>query len=407
MAVRRLRSESPVVRSAPIATMPADLPFAVETRAGEQETFGDGTPLFHVRVADWAAWTRLTSLDAYHAGLAFIQGEFDVDGDLVGAIRTWQQIHTTPSLASAVTSVLPKFRVERFLQSKRRAQRNIQFHYDRSNAFYRAFLDRSLVYSCAYFADPSQSIDDAQAAKLDHICRKLDLGQDDTFLDIGCGWGALVARAAGAYDARALGCTLSTQQRDDAVRLLEERGLADRARVELRDYRDVTGTFTKIASVGMVEHVGRRRLGQYFSVMAERLDPRGLFLNHGIVRPLGTREDAATHFLQRRVFPGAELPHLEEMVHAAERAGFEVLDVENLRPHYALTCRAWVARLQANAAACLEAVDPETYRTWLLYLAGSANNFEQGASDIYQMLLAKRSTAQVRHLRREYMYAPR
>ena len=164
MAVRRLRSESPVVRSAPIATMPADLPFAVETRAGEQETFGDGTPLFHVRVADWAAWTRLTSLDAYHAGLAFIQGEFDVDGDLVGAIRTWQRIHTTPSLASAVTSVLPKFRVERFLQSKRRAQRNIQFHYDRSNAFYRAFLDRSLVYSCAYFADPSQSIDDAQAA---------------------------------------------------------------------------------------------------------------------------------------------------------------------------------------------------------------------------------------------------
>jgi cyclopropane-fatty-acyl-phospholipid synthase len=407
MAVRRLRSESPVVRSAPIAARSTDLPFTVSTAAGDQETFGDGPPRFHVRIPDWAAWTRLTSLDAYHAGLAFIHGEFDIEGDLVGAIRTWQQIHTAPSLAGSVTSVLPKFRVERFLQSKRRAQRNIQFHYDRSNAFYRAFLDRALVYSCAYFADPAQSIDDAQAAKLDHICRKLDLGPEDTFLDIGCGWGALVARAAGAYGARALGCTLSTQQREDAVRMLGDRGLADRARVELCDYRDLTGTFTKIASVGMVEHVGRRRLAHYFSVLADRLDPRGLFLNHGIVRPLGTREDAATHFLQRRVFPGAELPHLEEMVHAAERAGFEVLDIENLRPHYALTCRAWVARLQANAAACLEAVDTETYRTWLLYLAGSANNFEQGASDIYQMLLAKRSTAQVRHLRREYMYAPR
>jgi cyclopropane-fatty-acyl-phospholipid synthase len=154
----------------------------------------------------------------------------------------------------------------------------------------------------------------------------------------------------------------------------------------------------------MVEHVGRRRLRQYFAHAARLLTPDGLFLNHGIARPLTSHEDAATQFLEQRVFPGAELPHLEEMVHAAESVGFEVIDLENLLPHYALTCRAWVKRLQERRARCLGAVDEATYRTWLLYLAGSAANFEAGGADVYQMLVAKRSPAQRRHLTREYMY---
>ncbi len=261
-----------------------------------------------------------------------------------------------------------------------------------------------MVYSCAYFESPDQTLDHAQEAKLDLICRKLDLRAGERFLDIGCGWGALVTWAVEHYGARALGCTLSRRQHEAAVRLIGERGLSDRARVELCDYRDVEGRFAKMASVGMVEHVGRTRLVAYFKALAARLEDSGLLLNHGIVRPSTVREDATGTFLQQRVFPGGELASLEDTIAAAERAGLEVLDAENLRPHYALTCRAWVARLQANRDVCLSLVGRETYRTWLLYLAASAVGFMQGTTDVYQLLLAKRSAAQARHLTRRHMY---
>lgn len=152
----------------------------------------------------------------------------------------------------------------------------------------------------------------------------------------------------------------------------------------------------------MFEHVGRRRLQSYFRKVHDLLEPGGLFLNHGIVRPEFVTDGAQTFFLQRRVFPGGELAHLSDVIRAAELTGFEVLDVEDLRPHYALTCRAWVERLQRNAAACLKTVDRETYRTWLLYLAGSAANFEAGLTSVCQLLLAKRSSS-TRRLTREYM----
>jgi cyclopropane-fatty-acyl-phospholipid synthase len=201
-----------------------------------------------------------------------------------------------------------------------------------------------------------------------------------------------------------VGCTLSQRQHEAAVRLIGERGLASRARVDRCDYRDVNGLFSRIASVGMVEHVGRRRLAGYFKTLAGRLEDSGLLLNPGIVRPSIVSEDATGHFLQQRVFPGGELVSLDETIAAAERAGFEVIDLENLRPHYALTCRAWVARLQANREACLALVDQKTYRTWLLYLAASACGFSQGTTDVYQILMAKRSPAQARHLTRRYMF---
>ena len=187
--------------------------------------------------------------------------------------------------------------------------------------------------------------------------------------------------------------------------MLSMRGLSDRARVELVDYRQLHGTtFDKIASVGMVEHVGRSRLRAYFQTLTRLVADDGLVLNHGIVRPPHVVEEAASLFLQHRVFPGGELPRLTEMLSAAEYAGFEALDVENLRPHYALTCQHWVQRLQLHQSACLATVSPETYRTWLLYLAASAVAFERGLTDVYQILLARRSPRQRRRLTREDMY---
>jgi cyclopropane-fatty-acyl-phospholipid synthase len=171
------------------------------------------------------------------------------------------------------------------------------------------------------------------------------------------------------------------------------------------DYRKLAGRFNKIASVGMFEHVGRKRLLEYFRKVSDLLDDNGLFLNHGIIRPEGFSDGPETLFLQRKVFPGGELATLATVIREAGRAGFEVLDVESLRPHYALTCRHWVERLQHNATECLKHVDRETYRTWLLYLAGSALSFEAGATDLYQILMAKRRVPKHRRLTRDYIYA--
>jgi cyclopropane-fatty-acyl-phospholipid synthase len=258
-----------------------------------------------------------------------------------------------------------------------------------------------MVYSCAYFGQPDWSIEQAQLAKLDLVCRKLGLRPGDQFLDIGCGWGALLLHAAQNYGASATGCTLSPQQADYARQAAGGNELDSRITVFLRDYRDVEGEFDKIASIGMFEHVGRRRLPKYFKRMRNLLSPHGLFLNHGIVRRGGVNPGPESMFIRRKVFPGSELVYLSDVLREAERAGFEILDVENLRPHYALTCRAWVARMQQNHDSCLREVDEKTYRTWLLYLAASAVNFEEGFADVHQVLLSRSGNPQ-RPMTRDY-----
>jgi cyclopropane-fatty-acyl-phospholipid synthase len=278
--------------------------------------------------------------------------------------------------------------LETGFQSKAQAARNIRFHYDRSNEFFQLFLDPRMVYSCAYFRSPGMTLEDAQIAKLNHICRKLDLQPGERFLDVGCGWGALISHAAARYRAVATGCTLSRAQYAWAAARLE--GLAS---VLERDYRDLGGRYDKIASVGMFEHVGRRRAREYFRKMANLLAPNGLFLNHAIARAQGVRDDAASLFVSRNIFPGGQLIHLCETIRAAEDSGFEVLDVENLRPHYALTCRLWGQRLAANREAALRLVDEPTFRAWRVWLAGSALSFEDGFSSVYQVLLSKRGAA--------------
>ena len=346
----------------------------------------------------------LSSGDLYSAALAFVRGELQVSGDLIEAVRSAVK-GCRRNWRHKLMARLSPLRLESWLQTRSRAVANIRSHYDRSNDFYRQFLDSRMVYSCAYFKEPEWGLDRAQLAKLDYICRKLELDRGERFLDIGCGWGALVCHAASAYGAAASGCTLSLEQYDYAARAIAAERLESRAVVLMRDYRDLDGKFDKIASVGMFEHVGRRRLRGYFRWVNTLLADRGLFLNHGIMRPQGTSESVES-LLRRKVFPGGELPHLGDVIREAENAGFEVLDVENLRPHYALTCRAWVERLRANEAACLEQVDAKTYRTWLLFLAGSAVNFEDGQIDVYQVLMAKRNFPMPRKYNREHMRVP-
>jgi len=389
---------------AQVAGPPAGTGYAVCFGDGSERVIGEGPPLFRVRVSDEAALRQLWETDAYTAATGFLRGEFEIEGDLVAAVG-WHCARPRPTLPQRIYAALAKLdpaRLESLFQSRSRAAANVRFHYDRSNEFFRQFLDSRMVYSCAYFKDPNWSIEEAQFAKLEHICRKLDLKPGERLLDVGCGWGGLLFHAAGRYGVHATGCTLSRKQFEYAG----ERARAFAGRVEIReiDYRDLSGQFDKIVSVGMFEHVGRRRMPGYFRKISSLLADDGLFLNHGITRPQPVTDDAQTLFLRRKVFPGGELPHLGDLIRDAENAGFEVLDVENLRPHYALTTRAWLKRLQENRAECLRLAGEETYRTWLLYLAGSAFNFEQKQTEVHQMLLAKRCGGRRRHLTREYMY---
>jgi len=384
------RSERPVD---PGSTGP--VAWSVVFLDGSELRFGDGRPCFTFHVATRKAFDRILAADAYSAAIAFVRGQFDVTGDLVAAVRFkgWQPESGLRRRWLAVIARSAAW-LECAFQGKAQAARHIRFHYDSSNEFYRLFLDPRMVYSCAYFRSADTTLEGAQVAKLDRICRKLDLQPGDRFLDVGCGWGALVEHAAIRYAAKAVGCTLSHAQYSYAATRLD-----GRARVLEGDYRDLGGNYDKIASVGMFEHVGRRRAQGYFRKLAELLTPDGLYLHHAIARAQGVRDDAASLFMRRYIFPGGQLIHLYEMIRAAEDAGFEVLDVENLRRHYALTCRVWEQRLAANAAAAVPLVGEPAYRAWRIWLAGSALSFEEGFSSVYQVLFGKRSSSRCQLVR--------
>lgn len=277
----------------------------------------------------------------------------------------------------------------------RNTRQSIAFHYDVSNEFYGLWLDRQMVYSCAYFQTTEENLDQAQQNKLEHICRKLRLKPGERLLDIGCGWGALVCWAAEHYGVRAHGVTLSRNQYEYGLQRIRELGLEGRVTLEIKDYRDLEGegVFDKIASVGMFEHVGLKNLPLYFGTAHRLLKPKGLFLNHGITHDgEGWQKTVSTQFINRYVFPDGELDSVSNVQRAMERARFEILDVESLRPHYALTLRHWVNRLEARRVEALGHVTEATYRVWRLYMAACAVQFEEGGAGVYQILASKKGT---------------
>jgi cyclopropane-fatty-acyl-phospholipid synthase len=301
----------------------------------------------------------------------------------------------------------------RLWRHQRRAnRRNISHHYDVSDAFYRLWLDRQLVYSCAYFRSGTETLDDAQAAKLDHICRKLRLAPGERFLDIGCGWGALIFHAAGRYGVEATGITLSKNQFEHVQAQISARGLGGRVKVELRDYLDLPEDvlYDKIASIGMFEHVGVARFPKYFGKIYRVLKPGGFVLNHGITHnPLKADSlgSGIGGFVEEYVFPGGELTHAARVIEGMSAQGLEVFDAEALREHYARTLWQWCERLEANADAARAEVGEERYRVWRIYLAGSAHAFDRGWLSLWQLLAGKPlPDGRLPHpLTRDYMYA--
>ncbi|KAB0266434.1 class I SAM-dependent methyltransferase [Microvirga brassicacearum] len=277
-------------------------------------------------------------------------------------------------------------------------KQNVAYHYDVSNAFYRLFLDPEMVYTCAYFQPEwHDDLARAQTDKLDMICRKLRLKPGDRFLDIGCGWGALICHAAQHYGVKATGVTLSEEQAALAREKIAALGLQERVEVVLQDYTQMDGEFDKISSIGMFEQVGIRNYPDYFRSVHRLLRPRGLYLHHTIARRAKRSERAFRKLkpeyraLTRYIFPGGELDHLGMSVSNLERYGFEVHDVEAWREHYQRTTRLWWEKLNARRREAEAEVGPEKTRMWLLYLAGCSLAFERGAVGVNQTLASKRT----------------
>jgi cyclopropane-fatty-acyl-phospholipid synthase len=265
----------------------------------------------------------------------------------------------------------------------------VRHHYDVSNDFYKLVLGPSMVYSCAYFADRGESLEQAQTRKLDRICQKLRLSAGERLLDIGCGWGALVVHAAARYGALAVGVTLSEPQAQLARERARELGLEDRVDIRVADYRELAdGPFDKIASVGMYEHVGRSQLQRYTRTVARLLRPGGLFLNHGIAR-LNSKPPRKPGFINRYVFPDGDLHAVTDFLSTLQPARLEARDAESLREHYPLTLRRWAANLRAHEREATDIVGPERVRVWQLYMLASAHAFEAGEITIYQVLSAR------------------
>ena len=360
---------------------------------------------------------------------AYFRGDLDIEGDFFAALELKDHLQTLQlSVGEQIGAAATALRLRALNADRRHSQVQwtpshgrtvkahskaenrdaIHFHYDVSNEFYALWLDQAMVYSCAYFENSDVGLDAAQVAKLDHICRKLSLRPGESFLDIGCGWGALVIHAAQRYGVRAHGVTLSPQQLKVAQERIAQAGLSDKVSVELQDYRDLQGdsVYDKVASVGMFEHVGLKNLPVYFSTVHRLLKPHGLFLNHGITHNTeGWQKSLSTEFINRYVFPDGELDNISNIQHAMESARFEIADVEALRPHYALTLRHWVARLERSHARALQYVNEATYRVWRLYMTACALEFESGDIGIYQVLAAKRARGNPPlPLTRRYMY---
>jgi cyclopropane-fatty-acyl-phospholipid synthase len=357
-------------------------------------------------------WRGLKALAAPAMG-ALARAYVHNDIDFTGSARRAMAI--VDAMVGEIThgrdSLQTRWRLWRHQHRSNRA--NIRHHYDVSDAFYRLWLDARLVYSCAYFRSDADTLDDAQVAKLDHICRKLRLAPGERFLDIGCGWGALLIHAAERYGVEATGITLSQNQFDYAREQIAIRGLSGRVKVELRDYLDLPedALYDKIASVGMFEHVGVARFPRYFGKIRRVLKPGGLVLNHGITHnPLGAHSlgSGIGDFVEEYVFPGGELTHVAKVIEGMAAQGLEVIDGEALREHYAKTLWRWCERLEASADAARAEVGEERYRVWRIYLAGSAHAFDRGWLSLWQLLAGRPlPDGRLPHpLTRDYMYAP-
>lgn len=383
----------------------AALPVRVTVELPNGQCLGAAAGQVRVVLRSPAALLALVQGQIGSLGAAVVEGWVDVHGSMRHVMAAASSLLQTDPLrgnASWWSQTMARARSMALHTLERDAQQ-VQFHYDLSDDFYALWLDPLRIYSCAYYRDPAMTLAQAQAAKLDHICRKLALQPQEHLLDIGCGWGGLILWAAQHYGVHAKGITLSRNQFNYVRQLVAERGLEGQVQVELCDYRQLQDArYDKLASVGMFEHVGRANLPAYFQAVHRLLRPGGLALIHGITAG-GTRNRklgaGMGEFIGRYIFPGGELVHVSAVLHDMADAGLEMVDTENLRPHYARTLWAWSDALEAQLPQAQHILTAQTdaersgraLRAYRLYLAGCATGFERGWMGLHQMLVTRPS----------------
>ena len=387
---------------------------------------GSDQPSITLALKDKKSLAHLASGDVGLLGQDYVEGRVDIEGrmrDLMDAASALLPGSPVDAAKGGWLTDITRRMLSVWRHSMERDAKQIEFHYDLSDDFYGLWLDPRRVYSCAYYREPGMTLAQAQEAKLDHICRKLRLQSGERFLDVGAGWGGLLLWAAEHYGVDGTGITLSRNQHSHVNRLIQEKGLQGRVRMELLDYRklDPAKPYDKIASVGMFEHVGRAQLHEYFARLRRLLRPGGLLMNHGITAggvynpQLG---NGMGDFIEKYIFPGGELTHIGHVMTSLANGGLEALDVENLRPHYARTLWAWSDGLESrldDARVILTGEQGErALRAYRLYLAGCAAGFENGWIALHQILCQHTPTGRRDELdlpadlaypwRRSYMY---
>jgi cyclopropane-fatty-acyl-phospholipid synthase len=357
-------------------------------------------------------------------GEAYIHNDFDIEGEIEAILpliehfkeRRWGKLEllrygarllSLPRIKQSLPdNEMAKMRGR--LHSKERDHQAIAYHYDLSNDFFALWLDSRMIYTCAYFATPDDDLERAQEYKLNYVCRKLRLRPRERLLDLGCGWGGLVIYGAQNFGVEADGITLSAQQAAFARERVKKAGLQQHCCVEIRDYREVNNPkkYDKLAAIGLAEHVGEALLPTFFKCAWELLRPGGVFLNQAIGVHSGMPIPQIHNFVDRYVFPDVEPVPVSAMLRAAEAAGFEVRDVENLRDHYAYTLRHWIRRLEENAGQARQIVGETVYRCWRLFLVAGLREITVGPGNLYQTLLVKpEKRGSGLPLRREDWYA--
>ncbi|KQX21921.1 SAM-dependent methyltransferase [Variovorax sp. Root434] len=365
----------------------ANLPVRLTLWDGQSYDFGTFSgPSVTLHLKSPAALPLMLHPTLDNLGEAYVKSKIDIEGKLSDVIDiAYGLARTSIDKHGGAVRNMARY----FAHTKSADRKSVQYHYDVSNEFYRLWLDPNMVYSCAYFENGDEDLATAQLKKIDHILTKIELKPGQTLLDIGCGWGALAIRAAQKFGARCVGVTLSRNQLELATERVKAAGLQDRIEIRLQDYRDVTGRFDRITSVGMFEHVGRRNLPAYFRRMQELLADDGVVMNHGITSsdPAGGGVSyGGGDFIDRYVFPNGELPHISLALQAMQQGGLEAFDVENLRRHYVQTLRCWSDAYEANSEKAHAFVDEEKFRIWRIYLAGCAYAFENDDVAIYQIV---------------------
>jgi cyclopropane-fatty-acyl-phospholipid synthase len=398
-----LRTTEPLRREL-AATLP-DRPFTITFWDGtELPATNGGGPALHVR-SPAALAHALRRPGQLGLGRAYVSGAIEVDDidEAMAAILNFQpppidraaQLRLALAATRAMGPMLPppvpdaELRPRGRRHSIARDKRSVTHHYDVSNDFFALWLDKSMTYSCAFFSRDGSSLEAAQSAKLDLVCTKLDLQKGERMLDVGCGWGSLAIHAAREYGVTVTGITLSEPQAQLGRQRAAEAGVGDRVDLRVMDYRELTDEpFDKIASIGMVEHVGSVQIDEYMRTLHRLLKPGGQLLNHGIAR-LRVGDPEAGPFSERYVFPDAAPLHLSRIQTAIERAGLETQHIEGFREDYAETLRHWAQRLDRNHERALELAGAERMRVWRLYLRAARNNFTSGFTSVYQVRSSK------------------